>query len=206
MRLAVLALVAGAFWAPAALAGEKKLPVGEAANEAVGVQASVLDDDHLQQIFASDFSHMYVVVEVTLTPKGGKPVDVRLDDFLIRSEQTGEHTGPLLAAQIGGQGGIVVKRPDPAQSRGGFGGGFGGIMMGGGGGGRMAPPEQAKVEAKDDRETDPLLGMLKRKILAEKAVTEPVTGLLFFPMEKEKPKNLALVYTTGAGKLRFKFK
>ena len=76
----------------------------------------------------------------------------------------------------------------------------------GGMGSAGPPPEQAKVEAKDDRESDPLLYMLKRKILAEKAVTEPVTGLLFFPMEKEKPKNLALVYTTSAGKLRFKFK
>lgn len=200
MKIAILMLLGGLL----ALAGEKKLPSGEASNEAVGLEATVLADEQLQQIFSSDFSHMFVVVEVTLTPKGGKPLDIRLDDFLIRSEQSGSHTGPLLAAQIGGEGGIVVKRPDPSKRRGGFGGGFGGIMMGGGG--SAAPPEQAKIEAKDDRETDPLLGMLKRKILAEKAVTEPVTGLLFFPMEKEKPKNLALVYTTPAGKLRFKFK
>ncbi len=201
MKIAVVMLLGGLL----ALAGEKKLPSGEAANEAVGLQATVLDDEQLQQIFSSDFSHMFVVVEVTLMPKSGKTLDIRLDDFLVRSEQSGYHTGPLMAAQIGGEGGIVVKRPDPSKRRGGFGGGFGGIMMGGGGGG-SAPPEQAKVEAKDDRETDPLLGMLKRKILAEKAVTEPVTGLLFFPLEKEKPKNLALVYTTTAGKLRFKFK
>lgn len=200
MKTVILALVG----ALVVLAGDKKLPSGAASNEAVELEASVLADEQLQQIFSSDFSHMFVVVEVTLTPKGGKPLEIRLDDFLIRSEQTGAHTGPLLAAQIGGEGGIVVKRPDPSKRRGGFGGGFGGIMMGGGG--SAAPPEQAKVEAKDDRETDPMLGMLKRKILAEKAVTEPVTGLLFFPMEKEKPKNLALVYTTAAGKLRFKFK
>ncbi len=201
MKTAILVLLAAVM----AFAGEKKLPAGEGQNEAVGLQATVLDDDHLQQIFSSDFSRMFVVVEVTLSPKGGKALDVRLDDFLLRSEQSGEHTGPLLAAQIGGEGGIVVKRPDAAKRRGGFGGGFGGIMMGGGGN-PGPPPEQAKVEAKDDRESDPLLFMLKRKILNEKSVTEPVTGLLFFPMEKEKPKNLALVYTTPAGKLRFKFK
>jgi len=40
MRLTVLALLLGAL----AFAGEKKLPAGEAANDAAGVQATVLDD------------------------------------------------------------------------------------------------------------------------------------------------------------------
>ncbi|HXJ42421.1 MAG TPA: hypothetical protein VNH18_24280, partial [Bryobacteraceae bacterium] len=92
------------------------------------------------------------------------------------------------------------------QKRGGFGGGFGGIMMGGGGMGQPTIQDKTKVTVKEDTEQDPLLGMLKRKILAEKTITEPVTGLLFFPLDKEKPKNLALVYTTPSGKLRFKFK
>ena len=80
-------------------------------------------------------------------------------------------------------------------------------MMGGGGSPGMIPqPDNSKIEIKDDRERDPLLGMLKRKILTEKAITQPTTALLFFPLDKEKPKHLALVYTTPSGKLRFKFK
>jgi hypothetical protein len=189
----------------AAFAGEKKLPSGEAANELVSVQGTVLDDDHLQQIFSSDFDHTFVVVEVTLTPKGDKPLDIRLDDFLLRSEQSGANTGPLQAAQIAGQGGLVLNRGEAPRRKGGFGVGLGG-MMGGGSSGGVPQIDNAKVESKDDREQGPLLGMLKRKILTEKAITEPVTALLFFPLEKEKPKNLALVYTTTAGKLRFKFK
>jgi hypothetical protein len=200
MRKALLTLL----FSIAAFAGEKKLPSGEAANDVVSIQANVLDDEHLQQIFASDFNHTFVVVEVTMTPKGDKPLDVHLDDFLLRSEQTGYNTGPLQAAQIGGQGGLVVNRGDGPKKRGGFNIGMGGMMGGGGSG--AAAPDTTKVEAKDDREQDPMLGMLKRKILVEKAITEPVTALLFFPLEKEKPKNLALVYTTTAGKLRFKFK
>ena len=47
-----------------------------------------------------------------------------------------------------------------------------------------------------------MLSVLKRKILPEKTVSEPVTGLLFFPLDKEKPKHLALVYTTPTGKLQ----
>jgi len=201
MRLVVLT----SLFAFAAFAGEKKLPSGEAANDAVTIQASVLDEDHLQQIFSSDFNRMFSVIEVTLTPKGDKPYEVHLDDFLLRSEQTGAHSGPLEAAQIGGQGGLVINRAEPKKHSTGFSGGFGG-MMGGGSPGMVQQPDNSKVEVKDDREQDPMLGMLKRKILPEKPITQPTTALLFFPLEKEKPKNLALVYTTPSGKLRFKFK
>jgi hypothetical protein len=41
----------------------------------------------------------------------------------------------------------------------------------------------------------------------EKNITEPESGLLFFPVSaKEKPKNLILSYTSPAGKLRLSFK
>jgi hypothetical protein len=51
-----------------------------------------------------------------------------------------------------------------------------------------------------------MLEKLKLKILAEKSIGAPVTGLLFFPLEKEKPKSLELIYTTPSGKIRMKFK
>jgi hypothetical protein len=198
-------------------AKEKRLPSGDAANEAVRVEATCLDSAQLKETFGTDFDNLFAVIEVTITPKvSGKALDVHLDDFLIRSEQTGEHSGPLAASQIAGQGALVVHQRDNKPKSGiGFGGGIGGIMMGGGGGG--APPPEAKVEVKNSETRDPLLDVLKRKILAEKPVNEPVTGLLFFPLEKEKPKNLVLVYTTPVSdsekqaekqieKLRIRFK
>lgn len=193
---------------PSSLFGakDKKLPSGEMSNDGVRVEGSVLDSEQLKQIFGSDFDNGYIVIEVTLTPKGGKPLEIHLDDFLLRSDQTGEHTGPLLAAQIAGQGSLVVKRGDGPKSKGGFSGGFGGIYTGGGAMGPPTATDNTKVEIKESTEKDPLLGALKRKILAEKSVTEPVSGLLFFPLEKEKPKHLALVYTTPAGKLRMQFR
>jgi hypothetical protein len=190
----------------AAMAKEKKLPSGEATNDVVAIAATALDSEQLKQIFGSDFDNGYSVIEVTLTPKGGKPLDIRIDDFLLRSDQTGEHTGPLLAAQIAGQGALVVHRGDGPKSKGGFTGGFGGIMMGGGAMGAPTAVDNTKVEVKESAEADPMLSILKRKILAEKTVSEPVTGLLFFPLDKEKPKHLALVYTTSAGKLRMQFR
>lgn len=188
------------------LAKEKRLPSGEAGNDVVAITATALDSEQLKQIFNSDFDNGYSVIEVTLTPKGSKPLDIHLDDFLLRSDQTGEHTGPLAAAQIAGQGALVVRRGEGPKRKGGFSGGFGGVMMGGG---AMGPPtavDNTKVEVKENAEADPMLSILKRKILAEKTISEPVTGLLFFPLDKAKPRHLALVYTTSGGKLRMQFR
>jgi len=145
------------------------------------------------------------VIEVTLTPKGGKPLDVHLDDFLIRSEQTGEHSGPLAAAQIAGQGTLVLHQSDAQKGKSGISWGMGGLGMGAGGG-SAAPPPEVRAEIKNSENRDPLLDVLKRKILAEKPAGETVSGLLFFPLDKEKPKNLVLIYSTEPGKLRIKFK
>jgi hypothetical protein len=111
----------------------------------------------------------------------------------MRSEQSGAHSGALAASQIAGQDTLVVHQADTRKKGVSFGGGMGPILMGGGG--NAAPPPESKVEVKNSEKRDPMLDVLKRKILPEKPTSEPVTGLLFFPLEKEKPKNLVLVYT-----------
>jgi len=189
----------------AALAGEKRLASGQNGNEAVMVSADVLDSDHLKQIFGTDFENGFVVLEVTLTPRGGKPFEVHLDEFLLRSEQTGEHSAALAPSQIAGTGTLVVHQGGEQRSKTGISGGFGGIFMGGD---AMGPgvADPGKAEIKNGEKKDPLLDVLKRKMLPEKPVEDTVTGLMFFPLEKEKPKNLNLTVTTPAGKLRMKFK
>jgi hypothetical protein len=184
-------------------ARDKKLPSGDASNELVDAAGAVLDEDQLQQTFGTDFGKIFTVVEMTLTPRGDKPLDVHLDDFLLRSE-TGEHSGPLAAAQIAGQGTLVVHQNGNQTGRTKGGWSMGGII--GGGMGSAEPPPESKTEIKNSEKRDPILDVLKRKILAEKSISAPVTGLLFFPLEKEKPKNLELIYTTPSGKLRMKFK
>jgi len=198
-------LAAVLIFSAAAVAGDKKLPSGDASNDVVEATGVVLDAEHLDETFGSNFGNMFTVIEMTLTPKGGKPLEVHLDDFLLRSSQTGDHSAPFAAAQIAGQGTLVVHQTDQTgRSKGGFSGGLGGIYMGGMG--SAAPPPEAKTEIKNSQKRDPLLDVLKRKIMAEKSISEPVTGLLFFPLEKEKAKNLELTYTTPSGKLRMKFK
>ena len=65
---------------------------------------------------------------------------------------------------------------------------------------------EAKVEKGDSKE-NPLLGVLKEKILPEKNITDPVSGLLYFPIEgKVKPKDLELYYRLQGSKLALRFK
>jgi hypothetical protein len=199
--IAAALLLSVALWAR-----DKKLPSGDASNELVDAAGTVLDEDQMQQTFGTDFGKIFTIVEMTLTPRGDKPLDVHLDDFLLRSDQTGEHSGPLAAAQIAGQGTLVVHQNGNQTGRTKGGWNMGGVMMGGGGMGSAEPPPESKTEIKNSDKRDPILDVLKRKILAEKSISAPVTGLLFFPLEKEKPKNLELIFTTPSGKLRMKFK
>ena len=60
------------------------------------------------------------------------------------------------------------------------------------------PIEGTKIQVKDDEKSDPALDTLKQKILVEKTTAEPESGLLFFPLAKEKPKNLILSCNTAA--------
>jgi hypothetical protein len=172
-------------------AGEKKSPQGQAEDDSVTIAATVLSPEQLKDAVGSDFDNNYTVLDVRVTPRGGKPYLIHLDDFILRSESSGEHSGPFLAAsQIAGAGALVVahtygRRQNADSPR---------------------PLEGTKLEMKDDTKADPALDALKKAMLSEKTVAEPVSGLLFFPLAKEKPKNLILSYKTPVSKLRLSFK
>ena len=78
---------------------------------------------------------------------------------------------------------------------------------------RQAPreKEEAKKPAKGDesaasKDNSALLDALKAKILPDKETSEPVEGLLYFPIDgKIKPKDLAVLYKGPAGRLVIEF-
>lgn len=172
------------------IAGEKKAPQGHEENDAVAISATVLSPEQVVQIFRTDFNHNFTVLEVTVTPKTGKPYPVRMDDFILRSESSLEHSGPMSAGEIAGSGEVVVTHTYGNRSN----------------VDDQRPIEGTKLEMKDTAKGDEALADLKRKMLPEKSVTEPESGLLFFPLAKQKPKNLVLSYTSPAGHLRLSFK
>jgi hypothetical protein len=184
-RCLLLALVCCAL----VTAADKKPAQGHGDDESVSIEATILTPEQVQQAVGSDYSGQYTVVNVRLSPKGGKPYDIHLDDFILRSQSDGDHSGPMLAEQLAGSEAMVVQRQYGARSN----------------------PEMPamlngmKVEMKDQGKGGNL-ELLKKKILAEQASAEPQSGLLFFPLSKEKPKSLVLSCTTPAGKLRIEFR
>ena len=62
-------------------------------------------------------------------------------------------------------------------------------------------------EVSGKQKENPLLAILKEKILPEKEIAEPLTGQLYFLMEgKQKVKDLELFYKTEAGRISIRFK
>ena len=84
--------------------------------------------------------------------------------------------------------------------------------MGGqmGGAGNSAPQTQAeaKIEDKSAEPENPVLAVLKEKGIAEKEVTDSEEGLLYFLLDGKppKPKELTLIYKSGAGRVLLDFK
>lgn len=176
----------------ALFAADKKSPQGQVEDDTVSIAATLLNADQLRQAVGSDFGNNYTVLDVRVTPKGGMPYVLTLDDFILRSESSGEHSGPFLSAgQIGGEGALVVtqtygNRQGPDSPR---------------------PLQGTKLEMKADAKGDSAVDVLKKKMLASKNITEPVSGLMFFPLSpKEKAKNLILSCKTPKGHLRLAFK
>ena len=161
-------------------------PSGRASDASVEVTAMFMDPATVQQITGSDFKATYTVIEVTVTPKGGKPLDVQPDDFLLRINSDSESSGPMQASQVYGAGGglmlnsaresIGVTRTDP---------GYSGVTVVKGS--PSASPDAIKA--------------LQSIMLPAKTSSDPVNGLLFFPIPKKRPHDLDLVYSSPAGKL-----
>ena len=84
--------------------------------------------------------------------------------------------------------------------------------LGGMGGGMGSSPgtvidnRPTKATMKNDDKENPLKKALEAKVLPEKKVDEPVTGFIYFPMEKQKLKDLELTYGGKENRIHIRFK
>jgi len=193
-------------------AAEKKLPIEETSNELLAISvAPPLDKDQIKQELGSDLGDDIVVIRLTARPVGDKPVQLSLDNFLMVSNKDGQRSEPFEPGQLAGSDSLAVTkngmrkglgdhRPRPSI-------GFGGIGIGAAGSGGTAPPPDTKMEESRDDKENPLLAALTAKILPEKEITEPVSGLLFFQIVgKVKAKDLELRYKGPAGTMALRFR
>jgi hypothetical protein len=220
MRLLAAFAVSGLLLLPAA---DKKPPVAETGNQRLGITATLYHDkEAVKEAVGSDLGGYFIVVRVELAPKGGQALNVLRDDFLLRSHSDGQKSGPFAPSQIAGRGALVVGRAvygggvAPNDPTGPVWGGIPGtgqmpqqLPQQGGGVGNMAGEEEATVTAQSGAKDkdNPVLAVLKQKVLPEKEIREPLAGLLYFSLDgKHKPKDLELQYNGPAGKLTLQFR
>jgi len=195
--------------------GDKKTPVRSGENDFLEITVTPLADrESIKQALGSDLGGHFILMDVKIVPKEGRKIAIQFDDFTLKTNKDGERTTPFAPGQIAGKGAMVLTEVESA--RGGWQspgnpnwGGYGPPVMnsGVGGGSSNGPSEpHATVKSGSKDKPDPMLDVLKQKALPEKETEAPVSGLLYFPMEKQKLKDLELWYKTPEGKLVLQFK
>lgn len=210
-RIAIVLAVAAV-----CLGADKKPPEGTVSNSALEITAKLYTDkDEIKKILGSDLEGHFTLVDVRMTPKPGTKLAVTRDDFVLRSDKDGQRASPFHPSQIAGSGVLVVSNSGKGSTSVDQGGlvwgpplggpptriGTGSPTIGNAPGGTLANSTSEKTRE------DPLLAVLKEKVLAEKEIAEPLSGLLYFLLEgKHKPKELELLYNGPAGRLSLRFK
>jgi hypothetical protein len=202
-RLLVL-LVAAAL--PLA-AAKKTVSTATADNDDLVLTATLhIDPADIKEMLGSDLEGHYVVAEVKVEPKYGKTVTIDRDDFLIRSRADNDHSKPFAASQVAGSTTMVITHGEApkVKNRPTFGiGGMGGMA---GTGGNPDEYKDAKATVKSSETANPLEKALDAKILPEKKTDQPVSGLLYFPIEKQKIKDLQIEYGGKENRITLQFK
>jgi hypothetical protein len=192
-------------------AADKKLPIEETSNQALDISAAPpLTKDEIKQELGSDLADDIIVVRLTARPLTDKPVQLNLDDFLLISSKDGQRSGPFAPGQLAGSETLAVTDNGVRRGLGdhhptiGF--GLGGIG-GGSSPGTAGPAPDTKMQESRDAKENPLLAAIRAKILPEKQITDPVTGLLFFQISgKVKTKDLELRYKGPTGTMALRFR
>ncbi|HEY4363665.1 MAG TPA: hypothetical protein VGN17_22050 [Bryobacteraceae bacterium] len=178
-----------------ACAETKPLP-NQAGNDDIDLAGTlVLERPAVQSIVGVDLGAGYIVVQITATPKTGKPIRLGPDDFVLLNRKNGERSPALDPAQFGGGGGGLVVKPAAQQP--------------GGDGTRTNGPVWGGVQNRigDKGAATPPPPQLKEKQFPDKESKTPVQGLLYFGLDgKLKPKDVSLIYDGQAGKLIMEFK
>jgi hypothetical protein len=188
-------------------------------NESVVITATLYaKPDAVKEVLGSDLGGHYIVVAVEVTPRFGKQVAIDRDDFVLKTDKDGERSGPFAPSQIAGRGAMVVRQTGGAGGTGmhdndgpivgGIPGTFGQPRrIGGDGMGSAGAPEgaEAKTRTGSHEKDDPILAVLKQKELPATKTDKPVSGLLYFPMEKQKVKDLELRFDPSGDKITMRF-
>jgi hypothetical protein len=199
--------MAGAILLPAS--DKKKVPAttrGE--NQDLILDVTIYDDPMLVRDFlGDDLGGHYIVADVKIDPKYGKEIVIDRDDFTLRTEKDGDHTTPFAPNQVTEQDAVLVTqgKGPPAASPGMV---LAGplIIKGGPSTDEKSGPEVKQAPGGEAKKENPLTKLLEAKVLPEMKTDKAVGGLLYFPMEKQKRKDLVLTYGPRENRITLRFK
>ena len=193
-------------------AAKKNVATSKAENEDLILTATMhIDPVDIKELNGDDLGGHYTVVEVNVEPKYGKDIVVDHDDFVLRTDRDGERSRPYAPSQIAGSGALIVSH---VQGQGAASPGWQNTKVpvvrpptpAGIGSGGDVDTSAAKATPQEDKKENPLKKVLDSKVLPQGKTKEPIKGLLFFPLEKQKMKDLELVYGGQENRIRLRFK
>ncbi len=186
-------------------ASKRTVATANGENDDVAVEATLyIDGEAVKGLIGNDLGGHYIVADIKVTPKYGKEISVLRDDFVLHTDKDGEKAQPFVGNQIAGQTALVVAGEEPSKKKK-SGWNIGGpVMMGSPGMPNDPGPTGSTV--KTDEHENPLKKLLDSKILPEGKSTKPVTGLLYYPMEKQKMKDLQIQYGGKDNRITLRFK
>jgi hypothetical protein len=192
-RACLAAIFSAFFLAAGPKDSPKPIPSAEGENEDLILKVKLYTDgEAVRQLLGDDLGGHYIVADVTVEPKYGKEAAIDRDDFLLRTDHDGDKTHSYVASQVVGKTAVVKLKSD----------GRGKSSPGGPG---ETITAQVTVKDPGEKEPSPLEKLLTERILPEGKSGEPVSGLLYFPMEGQKLKDLELVYGDTGNRIRMRF-
>jgi hypothetical protein len=185
-------------------AAKKAVATAKGENEDLILTVTLyIDPADVKEMIGSDLDGHYIMASVKVDPKYGKDITIDRDDFVLRTDKDGERTKPFAANQIAGRGALVITQGEEKTQKRGW--SLGGMI---GSGGTASGDDKDKPAPKmtSSENENPLKKVLDSKILPEKKTDQPTEGLLFFPMERQKMKDLELRFGGQENRITLRFK
>jgi hypothetical protein len=196
------------------IAAKKETPaMARGENEDLILNVTLYDNPaDVKGLLGTDLEGHYIVADVRVEPKYGKEIIIDHNDFVLHTFKDGEKTTPFEANQVAGKDAVIVSHgPSPSAASPGMVMGGPIVLRGGGlGAGKGKDGDgDVKVTAPSgppDMSDNPLKKLLAEKVLPEKKTDQAAAGLLYFPMEKQKRKDLELTYGGRENRITMVFK
>jgi len=187
-------------------AAKKTVATAKGENEDLILTVTLyLDPADVKEAVGSGLDGHFIMAKVKVEPKYGKDIAIDRDDFVLRSNDNGEKATPFAASQIAGRGALIVAQSEDKPKKRGWTMG-GPVMIGSGGSSGGDDKEKPEPKMVNSDQENPLKQVLDARILPEKKTDQDTEGLLFFPMEKQKMKDLELRYGGQENRISLRFK